>query len=192
MAKNIYERIMKREITSVEIISVLGRELYIYNGTYWTNVLNKFGFSYSPEVFCQYIADYEAWAEHNSSACFEILEGKAKHREVINKAKELLKKFFDEYDYSFFLGLYKTLSAKEKEAVVLVLRHSELYEHSTARIFFPSTSELSLLWKDSVRKQKHRVKLIVPVQGNYYELTVNMFTGEVVEYVDMDIIEGNF
>lgn len=192
MSKTIYEKIMERKITSVELKSVLGRELYICNNGNWTDVLNEFSFSYTPEQFCQYITDYEAWAEHNSNACFEILEGKAKHREAINKAKELLKEFFDNYDYSFFPELYKSLSAKEKEAVVLVLRHSELYEHSTASIFFPSTSELSLLWKDSVRKQKHRTSLIVHVQGNYYDLSVDMFTSEVVDYVDMDIIEGNF
>lgn len=187
----IYTRIINKKITSVELKSVLGRELYICNNGNWTDVLNEFSFSYTAEQFCQYIADYEAWAELNN-VYVEILEGKAKHREIINKAKELLKEFFDNYDYSFFPELYKTLSAKEKQAVVLVLRHSELYEHNTASIFFPSTSELSLLWKDSTRKQKHRTNLIVPIQGNYYELTVNMFTGEVVEYVDMDIIEGNF
>lgn len=191
MSKTIYEKIMERKITSVELKSVLGRELYICNNGNWTDVLNEFSFSYTPEQFCQYIADYEAWAELNN-VYVEILEGKAKHREIINKAKELLKEFFDNYDYSFFPELYKTLSAKEKQAVVLVLRHSELYEHNTASIFFPSTSELSLLWKDSTRKQKHRTNLIVPIQGNYYELTVNMFTSEVVDYVDMDIIEGNF
>lgn len=191
MTKTIYTRIINKKITSVELKSVLGRELYICNNGNWTDVLNEFSFSYTAEQFCQYIADYEAWAELNN-VYVEILEGKAKHREIINKAKELLKEFFDNYDYSFFPELYKTLSAKEKQAVVLVLRHSELYEHNTASIFFPSTSELSLLWKDSTRKQKHRTNLIVPIQGNYYELTVNMFTGEVVEYVDMDIIEGNF
>ena len=191
MTKTIYTRIINKKITSVELKSVLGRELYICNNGNWTDVLNEFSFSYTAEQFCQYIADYEAWAELNN-VYVEILEGKAKHREIINKAKELLKEFLDNYDYSFFPELYKTLSAKEKQAVVLVLRHSELYEHNTASIFFPSTSELSLLWKDSTRKQKHRTNLIVPIQGNYYELTVNMFTGEVVEYVDMDIIEGNF
>lgn len=142
----IFNRIISHETTSVEIISVLGRELYIYNGIYWTDVLNKFGFSYTPEAFCQYIADYEAWVEHNGSPCFEILEGKAKYRKAINSAKEKLKEFFDEYDYSFFPELYKSLSAKEKEAVVLVLRHSELYEHSTASIFFPST--ISCIWEE--------------------------------------------
>lgn len=187
----IYTRIINKKTTSVELKSVLGRELYICNNGNWTDVLNEFSFSYTAEQFCQYIVDYEAWAELNN-VYVEILEGKAKHREAINKAKELLKEFFDNYDYSFFPELYKTLSAKEKQAVVLVLRHSELYEHNTASIFFPSTSELSLLWKDSTRKQKHRTNLIVPIQGNYYELTVNMFTSEVVDYVDMDIIEGNF
>lgn len=63
----IFNRIISHETTSVEIISVLGRELYIYNGIYWTDVLNKFGFSYTPEAFCQYIADYEAWVEHNGT-----------------------------------------------------------------------------------------------------------------------------
>lgn len=191
MTKTIYTRIINKKITSVELKSVLGRELYICNNGNWTDVLNEFSFSYTPEQFCQYIADYEAWAELNN-VYVEILEGKAKHREAINKAKELLKEFFDNYDYSFFPELYKTLSAKEKQAIVLVLRHSELYEHNTASIFFPSTSELSLLWKDSTRKQKHRTNLIVPIKGPDYELTVNMFTGEVVDYVDMDIIEGNF
>lgn len=187
----IFNRIMSHETTSVELKSVLGRELYIYSNGTWTDVLNEFGFSYTPEAFCQYIADYEAWAELNN-VYIEILEGKAKYRKAINSAKEKLKEFFDVYDYSFFPELYKSLSAKEKEAVVLVLRYSELYEHSTASIFFPSTSELSLLWKDSVRKQKHRTSLIVHVQGNYYDLSVDMFTSEVVDYVDMDIIEGNF
>lgn len=191
MSKTIYEKIMERKITSVELKSVLGRELYICNNGNWTDVLNEFSFSYTPEQFCQYIADYEAWAELNN-VYVEILEGKAKYRKAINSAKEKLKEFFDEYDYSFFPELYKSLSAKEKEAVVLVLRYSELYKHSTASIFFPSTSELSLLWKDSVRKQKHRTSLIVHVQGNYYDLSVDMFTSEVVDYVDMDIIEGNF
>ena len=46
----IFNRIISHETTSVEIISVLGRELYIYNGIYWTDVLNKFGFSYTPEA----------------------------------------------------------------------------------------------------------------------------------------------
>ena len=191
MKATIFNRIMSHEITSVEIKSPLGRELYIYSNGTWTDVLDEFGFSYDPKAFCQYVADVWVWSEHNGVYC-EILEGKAKHREAINKAKELLKEFFDNYDYSFFPELYKTLSAKEKQAVVLVLRHSELYEHNTASIFFPSTSELSLLWKDSTRKQKHRTNLIVPIQGNYYELTVNMFTSEVVDYVDMDIIEGSF
>lgn len=187
----IYTRIINKKTTSVELKSVLGRELYICNNGNWTDVLNEFSFSYTAEQFCQYIADYEAWAELNN-VYIEILEGKAKYRKAINSAKEKLKEFFDEYDYSFFPELYKSLSAKEKEAVVLVLRYSELYEHSTASIFFPSTSELSLLWKDSVRKQKHRTSLIVHVQGNYYDLSVDMFTSEVVDYVDMDIIEGNF
>ena len=77
MTKTIYTRIMTKEITSVELKSVLGRELYICNGNCWTDVLNEFGFSYTPEAFCQYIADYEAWAELNN-VYVEILEGKAK------------------------------------------------------------------------------------------------------------------
>lgn len=54
---------------------------------------------------------------------------------------------------------------------------------------YPSTNELSLLWKGNKKLKKC---LFVPIKGPDYELTVNMFTGEVVEYVDMDIIEGNF
>ena len=55
-----FNRIMSHETTSVELKSVLGRELYIYSNGTWTDVLNEFGFSYTPEAFCQYIADYEA------------------------------------------------------------------------------------------------------------------------------------
>lgn len=58
MSKTIYEKIMERKITSVELKSVLGRELYICNNGNWTDALNEFSFSYTPEQFCQYIADY--------------------------------------------------------------------------------------------------------------------------------------
>ena len=108
MSKTIYEKIMERKITSVELKSVLGRELYICNNGNWTDVLNEFSFSYTPEQFCQYIADYEAWAELNN-VYVEILEGKAKHREIINLVKEKLTEFFSEYDYTFFPKFYKTL-----------------------------------------------------------------------------------
>lgn len=177
MSKTIYEKIMERKITSVELKSVLGRELYICNNGNWTDVLNEFSFSYTPEQFCQYIA----WAELNN-VYVEILEGKAKHREIINLVKEKLTEFFSEYDYTFFPKFYKTLSAKEKKAAVLILSHSELFDYGC----IPSTNELSLLWKGNKKLKKC---LFVPMD---YELTVNMFTGEVVEYVDMDIIEGNF
>ena len=63
MTKTIYTRIINKKITSVELKSVLGRELYICNNGNWTDVLNEFSFSYTPEQFCQYISDYKAWAE---------------------------------------------------------------------------------------------------------------------------------
>ena len=188
MSKTIYEKIMERKITSVELKSVLGRELYICNNGNWTDVLNEFSFSYTPEQFCQYIADYEAWAELNN-VYVEILEGKAKHREIINLVKEKLTEFFSEYDYTFFPKFYKTLSAKEKKAAVLILSHSELFDYGCIPVMYPSTNELSLLWKGNKKLKKC---LFVPIKGPDYELTVNMFRGEVVEYVDMDIIEGNF
>lgn len=186
--KTIYDRIMSHVTTSVEIISILGRELYIYNGTCWADVLNEFGFSYIPEAFCQYISDLAAWAEHNNTY-FEIQEGKAKHRKIINLVKEKLTDFFSKNDYSFFSEFYKTLPAKEKRAAVLILSHSELFDYGCIPVMYPSTSELSLLWKGNKKLKKC---LLVTIKGPDYELIVNMFTGEVVRYVDMDIIEGNF
>ena len=188
MTKTIYTRIINKKITSVELKSVLGRELYICNNGNWTDVLNEFSFSYTAEQFCQYIVDYEAWAELNN-VYVEILEGKAKHREIINLVKEKLTEFFSEYDYTFFPKFYKILSAKEKKAAVLILSHSELFDYGCIPVMYPSTNELSLLWKGNKKLKKC---LFVPIKGPDYELTVNMFTGEVVEYVDMDIIEGNF
>lgn len=188
MTKTIYTRIINKKITSVELKSVLGRELYICNNGNWTDVLNEFSFSYTPEQFCQYIADYKAWAELNN-VYVDITEGKAKHREIINLVKEKLTDFFSEYDYTFFPEFYKTLSAKEKKAAVLILSHSELFDYGCIPVMYPSTNELSLLWKGNKKLKKC---LFVPIKGPDYELTVNMFTGEVVEYVDMDIIEGNF
>lgn len=186
MSKTIYEKIMERKITSVELKSVLGRELYICNNGNWTDALNDF--SYTPEQFCQYVSDYKAWAEYNNT-WLDITEGKAKHRKIINLVKEKLTEFFSEYDYSFFPKFYKTLSAKEKKAAVLILSHSELFEYGCIPVMYPSTNELSLLWKGNKKLKKC---LFVPIKGPDYELTVNMFTGEVVSYVDMDIIEGNF
>lgn len=188
MTKTIYTRIMTKEITSVELKSVLGRELYICNGNCWTDVLDEFGFTYSSEQFCQYIADYEAWAELNN-VYVEILEGKAEFRSSINAAKELLKEWLEYNELFDFMSLYSTLSARQKEAVVLVLRHSEILDTD---LMCPSTSELSLLWKASVKKQKHKANLLITVIGDSYEYIINLFTGEVVDYVDMDIIEGNF
>ena len=183
MTKTIYTRIMTKEITSVELKSVLGRELYICNNGSWTNVLDEFGFSFIPEQFCQYIADYEAWAEYNNT-WLDITEGKAKHREIINLVKEKLTDFFSKNDYSFFSEFYKTLSAKEKKAAVLILSHSELFDYGCIPVMYPSTSELSLLWKGNKKLKKC---LLVTIKGPDYELTVNMFTGEVVSYADMDI-----
>ena len=89
MTKTIYTRIINKKITSVELKSVLGRELYICNNGNWTDVLNEFSFSYTAEQFCQYIVDYEAWAELNN-VYVEITEGKAEFRQPINEAKDLL------------------------------------------------------------------------------------------------------
>ena len=185
MTKTIYTRIMTKEITSVELKSVLGRELYICNGNCWTDVLDEFGFTYSSEQFCQYIADYEAWAELNN-VYVEILEGKAEFRSSINAAKEVLKEWLEYNELEEFRSLYSTLSARQKEAVLCILRYSEILDMD---LMCPTTNELSLLWKGNKKLKKC---LFVPIKGPDYELTVNMFTGEVVEYVDMDIIEGNF
>lgn len=183
--KTIYDRIMSHVTTSVEIISILGRELYIYSNGTWTDVLNKFSFSYTPEQFCQYISDYKAWAEYNNT-WLDITEGKAKHREIINLVKEKLTDFFSKNDYSFFSEFYKTLSAKEKKAAVLILSHSELFDYGCIPVMYPSTSELSLLWKGNKKLKKC---LLVTIKGPDYELIVNMFTGEVVSYVDMALQE---
>lgn len=191
MAKTIYEKIMARKITSVELKSILGRELYICNGNCWTDVLDEFDFTYSSEQFCQYIADYEAWAELNN-VYVEILEGKAEFRSSINAAKDLLKEWLENNELEEFRSLYSSLSARQKEAVVLVLRYSEIFEYAYANLMCPSTSELSLLWKASVKKQKHKANLLITVIGDNYEYTINLFTSEVVSYVDMDIVEGNF
>ena len=82
---NIYEKILSREITSVELISNLGRKLYIYNGNCWTNVLDKFSFSYTPKELCQHITDYVVWAEYNNT-WLDI---------VTTEKLNLLKAFFD-------------------------------------------------------------------------------------------------
>lgn len=191
MTKTIYTRIINKKTTSVELKSVLGRELYICNNGNWTDVLNKFSFSYTPEQFCQYISDYKAWAELNN-VYVEITEGKAEFRQSINEAKDLLKDWLENNELDDFKSLYSGLSARQKEAVVLVLRYSEIFEYAYANLMCPSTSELSLLWKASVKKQKHKANLLITVIGDSYEYTINLFTSEVVEYVDMDIIEGNF
>lgn len=191
MTKTIYTRIINKKITSVELKSVLGRELYICNNGNWTDVLDEFGFTYSPEQFYQYIADYAAWAELNN-VYVEILEGKAEFRSSINEAKDLLKEWFEYNEPDEFKSLYSSLPARQKEAVVLVLRYSELYDGRCVSLMCPTTSELSLLWNESVKKQKHKANLLLPVIGNNYKFVINLFTSEVVDYVDMDIIEGNF
>lgn len=185
MTKTIYTRIMTKEITSVELKSVLGRELYICNGNCWTDVLDEFGFTYSSEQFCQYIADYEAWAELNN-VYVEITEGKAKFRQSINEAKDLLKDWLENNELDDFKSLYSGLSAKQKEAVVLVLRYSEILDMD---LMCPTTSELSLLWKDSIKKQKHKANLLIPVMETDCTYTINLFTGKVVGYADIDTVE---
>lgn len=186
MTKTIYTKIINKEITSVEFTrSSLGRELYICNNGNWTNVLDEFSFTYTPEQFCQYIADYEAWAEHNNEY-LEITEGKAEFRSSINAAKELLKEWLEYNKLEEFRSLYSTLSTRQKEAVVLVLRHSEILDTD---LMCPTTSELSLLWKSSVKKQKHKANLLIPVLEKNCTYTINLFTGEVVEYADIDTVE---
>lgn len=188
MTKTIYTRIMTKEITSVELKSVLGRELYICNGNCWTDVLDEFGFTYSSEQFCQYITDYEAWAELNN-VYVEITEGKAEFRQSINEAKDLLKDWLENNELDDFKSLYSGLSARQKEAVVLVLRYSEIFEYAYANLMCPSTSELSLLWKDSIKKQKHKANLLIPVMETDCTYTINLFTGKVVGYADIDTVE---
>lgn len=185
MVKTICEKIMTKEITSVELKSVLGRELYICNGNCWTDVLDEFGFTYSSEQFCQYIADYEAWAELNN-VYVEILEGKAEFRSSINAAKELLKEWLEYNELEEFRSLYSTLSARQKEAVLCILRYSEILDMD---LMCPTTSELSLLWKDSIKKQKHKANLLIPVMETDCTYTINLFTGKVVGYADIDTIE---
>lgn len=185
MVKTICEKIMTKEITSVELKSVLGRELYICNGNCWTDVLDEFGFTYSSEQFCQYIADYEAWAELNN-VYVEILEGKAEFRSSINAAKELLKEWLEYNELEEFRSLYSTLSARQKEAVLCILRYSEILDMD---LMCPTTSELSLLWKDSIKKQKHKANLLIPVMETDCTYTINLFTGKVVGYADIDTVE---
>lgn len=185
MTKTIYTRIMTKEITSVELKSVLGRELYICNGNCWTDVLDEFGFTYSSEQFCQYIADYEAWAELNN-VYVEILEGKAEFRSSINAAKEVLKEWLEYNELEEFRSLYSTLSARQKEAVLCILRYSEILDMD---LMCPTTSELSLLWKDSIKKQKHKANLLIPVMETDCTYTINLFTGKVVGYADIDTVE---
>lgn len=185
MVKTICEKIMTKEITSVELKSVLGRELYICNGNCWTDVLDEFGFTYSSEQFCQYIADYEAWAELNN-VYVEILEGKAEFRSSINAAKELLKEWLEYNELEKFRSLYSTLSARQKEAVLCILRYSEILDMD---LMCPTTSELSLLWKSSVKKQKHKANLLIPVMETDCTYTINLFTGKVVGYADIDTVE---
>lgn len=185
MTKTIYTRIMTKEITSVELKSVLGRELYICNGNCWTDVLDEFGFTYSSEQFCQYIADYEAWAELNN-VYVEILEGKAEFRSSINAAKEVLKEWLEYNELEEFRSLYSTLSARQKEAVLYILRYSEILDMD---LMCPTTSELSLLWKDSIKKQKHKANLLIPVMETDCTYTINLFTGKVINYADIDTVE---
>lgn len=181
----IFNRIISHETTSVEIISVLGRELYICNGNCWTDVLDEFGFTYSSEQFCQYIADYEAWAELNN-VYVEILEGKAEFRSSINAAKEVLKEWLEYNELEEFRSLYSTLSARQKEAVLCILRYSEILDMD---LMCPTTSELSLLWKDSIKKQKHKANLLIPVMETDCTYTINLFTGKVINYADIDTVE---
>lgn len=181
----IFNRIMSHETTSVELKSVLGRELYICNGNCWTDVLDEFGFTYSSEQFCQYIADYEAWAELNN-VYVEILEGKAEFRSSINAAKEVLKEWLEYNELEEFRSLYSTLSARQKEAVLCILRYSEILDMD---LMCPTTSELSLLWKDSIKKQKHKANLLIPVMETDCTYTINLFTGKVINYADIDTVE---
>lgn len=181
-------RIINKKTTSVELKSVLGRELYICNNGNWTDVLNEFSFSYTPEQFCQYISDYKAWAELNN-VYVEITEGKAEFRQSINEAKDLLKDWLENNELDDFKSLYSGLSAKQKEAVVLVLRYSEIFEYAYANLMCPTTSELSLLWKDSIKKQKHKANLLIPVMETDCTYTINLFTGKVVGYADIDTVE---
>lgn len=152
MSKTIYEKIMERKITSVELKSVLGRELYICNNGNWTDVLNEFSFSYTAEQFCQYIADYEAWAELNN-VYVEITEGKAEFRQSINEAKDLLKDWLENNELDDFKSLYSGLSARQKEAVVLVLRHSEIFEYAYANLMCLSINKRTLPSLESFCKE---------------------------------------
>lgn len=183
MTKTIYERILSKEVTSVELKSILGRELYIYNGNRWTDVLN--GTSFDTLNFCTYIDNYMIWADCLDEP-LEILEGKAEFRSSINAAKELLKEWLEYNELFNFMSLYSALSAKQKEAVVLVLRHSEILETD---LMCPTTSELSLLWKSSVKKQKHKANLLVPVLEKNCTYTINLFTGKVADYAENESLD---
>lgn len=113
MSKTIYEKIMERKITSLELKSVLGRELYTYSNRIWFDAFKESDYTYTPEQFCQYIADYVECAEREKFY-LKIQVGKAKHREIINLVKEKLTDFFSEYDYTFFPKFYKTLFPQRK------------------------------------------------------------------------------
>lgn len=153
MTKTIYTRIMTKEITSVELKSVLGRELYTYSNRIWFDAFKESDYTYTPEQFCQYIADYVECAEREKFY-LKIQVGKAKHREIINLVKEKLTDFFSEYDYTFFPKFYKTLSAKEKKAAVLILSHSELFDYGCIPVMYQAQTN-SLFSGKEIRSLKN-------------------------------------
>lgn len=185
MAKTIYEKIMAKEITSIELKSMTRKELYIYHNGKWTDVLDDFPFERTPEELCEYLSDYIAWVNFTD---VELKGGKAEHRQAINNAKNLLKEFFEDCDYSSFPKLYKTLSAKEKEAVYLVASHTTVNEGCIVPVTFPTTSELSLLWNSSVRQQKRKGQLVVTIMTDLYNYKYNLFSNEVINREDCEIL----
>ena len=56
-------------------------------------------------------------------------------------------------------------------------------------IAVPKPNMYPLLWKDSIKKQKHKANLLIPVMETDCTYTINLFTGKVVGYADIDTVE---
>lgn len=141
----------------------------------WPTSMRTSSEAYNSIEDLTFISDYKAWAELNN-VYVEITEGKAEFRQSINEAKDLLKDWLENNELDDFKSLYSGLSAKQKEAVLCILRYSEILDMD---LMCPTTSELSLLWKDSIKKQKHKANLLIPVMETDCTYTINLFTGKV-------------
>lgn len=108
---------------------------------------------------------------------------------AINAAKDLLTDWFSYNSWEDFPKLYRTLSAKEKLAVCLVLRCSTIFTDGCPPICFIPTTTLSALWKKSAKMQKRKANLRVQVEDNDVALIVDLFTGKVVRNTEYEILD---